>query len=115
MAGAWAVAPVTTCLMVANYSTLMKRALFALAFLSASAHAQTVVWNKWDPMAVRADRTVDVVLELQTSGAVSAVRLDYANGGSIALTQSVPGRWTASVPAAKVLDDYKTDDVNHNL
>jgi len=93
----------------------MKRAFFALAFLGVTAHGQTVVWNKWDPMAVRADRTVDVVLDLQTSGAVSGVRLDYANGGSIALTQLMPGRWTAAVPAAKVLDDYKSDDVNHNV
>ena len=93
----------------------MRRTLIALAFTAAAAHAQTVVWTKWDPMAVRSDRTIDVALELQTTGSVSAVRLDYANGGSISLTQASPGRWTASVPAAKVLDDYKSDDVNHNV
>ena len=93
----------------------MKRALLVLAFLALPAHAQTVVWDKWDPMAVRTSRTEEVVLELQTAGAVSGVRLDYANGGSIALTQTTPGRWSAPVPAAKVLDGYASVDVNHNL
>src|SRR5262249_15125099 len=49
----------------------MKAFLLALALLAAAAaQAQTVVWNKWDPMAVRTDRTADVALELQTSGPV---------------------------------------------
>ena len=94
----------------------MKRTFFALALLlAAAAQAQTVVWNKWDPMAVRTNRTADVVLTLQTSGTVNGVRLDYASGGSITLNQSAPGVWTASVPAAKVLDGYASDDVNHNV
>src|SRR5258707_58205 len=101
--------------MVAHYSTPMKRAFLALALLGTAAHAQTVVWDKWDPMAVRTNRAADVALELQTIGAVSGVRLDYANGGSIALTQTSPNRWSASVPAAKVLDGYAADDVNHNV
>jgi hypothetical protein len=89
-------------------------ALLAL-LLAAAAQAQTIVWDKYDPMAVRANRTADVVLEAQTSGTVSAMRLDYANGGSLALTQSGPGHWVASVPAARVLDGYAADDVNHNF
>ena len=94
----------------------MRRVFSALALLLAfAAHAQTIVWEKFDPMAVRATRTADVALELQTSGTVSGLRLDYANGGSLTLTQSVPGRWVASVPAAKVLDGYQADDVNHNF
>ena len=94
----------------------MKRAALALALLAAAAaRAQTVIWNKWDPMVVRTNRTADVTLTLQLSGTVSGVRLDYAGGGSIALTQSTPGVWTASVPAAKVLDGYAFDDVNHNV
>ena len=92
----------------------MKRTLILLA-LAAAAQAQTVDWNRWDPMAIRSDRTANVTLELQTSGAVSAVRLDYASGGSISLTQTSPARWSASVPAAKVLDGYQSDDVNHNV
>ena len=83
--------------------------------LAVAAHAQVIVWNKYDPMAVRANRTADVALEAQTSGTVSGMRLDYANGGSLALTQSAPGHWVASVPAAKVLDGYAADDVNHNF
>ena len=45
-----------------------------------TAHAQTIVWEKYDPMAVRADRTADVATEAFTT--VSGVRLDYAIGAS---------------------------------
>jgi hypothetical protein len=94
----------------------MKRAIPVLALLLAiAAHAQTVTWYKFDPMAVRTNRTADVVLTLQTSGTLSGVRLDYRNGGSVTLNQSTPGVWTASVPAAKVLDGYTTANVNHNI
>src|SRR5258706_13106371 len=104
MTGGCGVAAVTRCFMANDYCTPMKRPFLALALYAAAAQAQTVVWNKWDPMAVRGNRTADVILQLQTAGAVSAVRLDYFNGGSIALTQTSPGLWSASVPAAKVLD-----------
>src|SRR5437763_137505 len=93
----------------------MKRAFLVSALLAAAAQAQTVTWDKWDPMAVRTNRTVDVMLTLQTAGTVNGVRLDYANGGSIALTQSTPGVWTASVPAAKVLDGYSASNASHNV
>src|SRR5258708_4752163 len=94
----------------------MPRVLALLALLLATAaQAQTIVWDKFDPMAVRTNRTADVVIEAQTSGTVSGMRLDYANGGSLTLTQSGPGHWVASVPAAKVLDGYAADDVNHNF
>src|SRR6266568_3992231 len=95
----------------------MHRAAVALLALLPviAAHAQTIVWEKYDPMAVRTDRTAAVAIEAQTSGTVSGMRLDYANGGSLAFTQSLPGRWVASVPAAKVLDGYAADDVNHNF
>src|SRR4029077_2475860 len=83
--------------------------------LAITAHAQTIVWDKYDPMAVRTNRTTDVAIEVLTSGTISGLRLDYANGGSLNLTQSSPGRWVASVPAAKVLDGYAADDVNHNF
>jgi len=94
----------------------MHRILAFLALLLAvSANAQTIVWNKFDPMAVRSDRTTNVALEAQTTGTLSSMRLDYANGGSLTMTQSSPGHWVASVPAAKVLDGYAADDVNHNF
>ena len=86
-----------------------------MTFLAATAQGQTVVWSKWDPMAVRTNRTADVVLQLQTAGTISGVRLDYSGGGSITLTQTAPNVWTANVPAAKVLDGYASDDVNHNV
>src|SRR5256885_8949159 len=88
------------CLML-NVRMLRRRLLFSLALFAAAAHAQTVVWDKWDPMAVRTNRAADVALELQTIGAISGVRLDYANGGSITLTQTSPNRWSASVPAGE--------------
>src|SRR5260221_601352 len=90
-------------------------ALLVALLLAAAAQAQTIVWDKYDPMAVRTNRTADVVLEAQTSGTVSGIRLDYSNGGSLTLTRSGPGHWVASVPAAKVLDGYAADDVNHNF
>jgi len=90
-------------------------ALLALLLLAVSAGAQTIIWNKFDPMAVRTDRTASVTLEVQTTGTLSAMRLDYANGGSLTMSQSSPGHWTASVPAAKLLDGYASDDVNHNF
>src|SRR5437773_5543331 len=98
MAGVCGVAAVTICFMDGHYSTPMKRTLLGLALFAVTAHAQTWVWDKWDPMAVRSNRTADVVLELQTAGTVSAVRLDYANGGSITQMQTVPGRWPAAPP-----------------
>jgi len=94
----------------------MRRYVPLLALLFAvAADAQTIVWEKFDPMAVRTDRTAAVALEVKTSGAISGIRLDYANGGSLTLTQSVPSDWVASVPAAKILDGYQSDDVNHNF
>ncbi len=93
----------------------MKRALHLLALMALTARAQTVASNKWDPMTVRTTRTMDVRLEVTTSGSVSGVRLDYANGGFIQLTQETVERWVAWIPAAKVLDGYKADDVNHNF
>jgi hypothetical protein len=83
--------------------------------LAASAQAQSIVWEKYDPMAIRTNRTADVVLEAQTTGTLSGLRMDYANGGSLTFTQTVPGHWTASIPAAKLLDGYAADDVNHNF
>jgi hypothetical protein len=94
----------------------MHRIIPVVALLLAiTAHAQTIVWDKYDPMAVRTGRTADVAIDVLTSGTISGLRLDYANGGSLNLTQSSPGRWVASVPAAKVLDGYAADDVNHNF
>src|SRR5882672_4361873 len=99
-----------------RYHRLMPRiAVFLAVLLAAAAHAQTIVWEKYDPMTVRTNRTADAAIEVQTSGTVSGMRLDYANGGSLALTQSGPGHWVASVPAARVLDGYAADDVNHNF
>jgi hypothetical protein len=94
----------------------MKRLLFALAFLAPVAHAQTITWIKYDPSAIRSDRTAPATIELVTSGTVSGVRLDYAmGGGSLTLASAGPNRWSGSVPAAQLLAGYDASDVNHNF
>ncbi len=86
-----------------------------LAAAASAAPAQTIVWEKWDPIAVRTTRTAPVALTLQTSGTVSGIRLDYAGGGSLTLTPNGSGMFSASVPAANVLAGYDSTDVNHNF
>lgn len=93
----------------------MKRLLLALAFVAPIAHAQSIAWIKYDPSAIRADRTAPATLELSITGTVTGVRLDYAGGGSLALAPSAPSRWSASVPAAQLLAGYDASDVNHNF
>jgi hypothetical protein len=94
----------------------VKRLLIAALLVSASnAIGQTIAWEKLEPMAIRTTRTDPVAFELQTSGSVSNVRLDYAGGGSLTLTPAGGGRFTGSIPAAKALEGYASDDVNHNF
>jgi hypothetical protein len=93
----------------------MMRALLALLLLSAPAQAQTIAWIKWDPAAIRSNRTAPATVEMMTTGAVPAVRLDYAAGGSLTLASAGANRWTGTVPAAQLLFDYASDDVNHNF
>src|SRR5258707_9087269 len=63
-------------LMDHHYHSPMPRVLALLALLLATAaQAQTIVWDKFDPMAVRTNRAADVVIETQTSGTVSGMRL----------------------------------------
>jgi hypothetical protein len=94
----------------------MKRRLFvALLFLATTAAAQSITWIKYDPGAIRSDRTTPATLDLTINGTVTGVRLDYAGGGSIALAPSAPGRWSASIPAAQLLAGYDANDVNHDF
>lgn len=90
-------------------------AFLLVSLTSTSLLAQSIVWETFDPMAVQATRTAPVTLTVQTSGTLSNVRLDYANGGSLTLMPAGGGRFTGSVPAAKILDGYASDDVNHNV
>ncbi|HEY8180894.1 MAG TPA: hypothetical protein VII32_01550 [Thermoanaerobaculia bacterium] len=93
----------------------MKWRLLLVAAIAISADAQTVVWTKFDPGAIRVGRTEPAVLEVQLNSTVSSVALDYAGGGRLNLTSSGPNRWTASVDAAHLLSGYASDDVNHNF
>ncbi len=93
----------------------MKRLLLILAFTASAARAQSITWIKFDPAAVRTGRTAPATLELLLTSTATAVRLDYAGGGSIALTQTSANRWSASVPAAQLLAGYSDSAVNHNL
>jgi hypothetical protein len=93
-----------------------RSALVAVLLLAAGAACgQTIVWEKFEPMAIRATRTEPATLDVLTAGVVSALRLDYANGGSVPLSAGGGGRWSATIPAAKLLDGYADDDVNHNF
>jgi hypothetical protein len=87
----------------------------------AAANAQ-FDWILWDPMAIRADRAEPAQLEIQvrTTGrgapsGVTAARIDFAGGGSLNLTPLGSGRFSASIPAARLLYDYRPDDLNHNF
>src|SRR5213592_5295725 len=90
-------------------------AILALGFC-AVAHAQ-LDFVLWDPMTVRVNRTDPVKLEVQLASGTtaSAIRMDYAGGGSLTLTPLGGGRFTASIPAAQLFSDYKVDDVNRNF
>jgi hypothetical protein len=50
-----------------------------------------------------------------SGGNAAAARLDYAAGGSLALTSLGSGRFSGAVPAAQLFHDYKPDDVNRNF
>src|SRR5438067_12845352 len=90
--------------------------LALLALLAPAAHAQTITWVKYDPSAIRSDRTAPATIELLITGTVTGVRLDYATGGgSLTLAPTGPGRWGGSVPAAQLLAGYDASDVNHNF
>jgi len=93
----------------------VKRRALLIAAIAVAAHGQTVVWTKFDPGAVRVGRTDPAILDVQTSGAVNGVALDYAGGGRLNLTASGPNRWTASVDAAHLLASYSADSVNHHF
>jgi len=93
----------------------MKRLSLILAFIASAARAQSITWIKFDPAAIRTDRTAPATLELLLSGTAAGVRLDYAGGGSVALTQTSPNRWSANVPAAQLLAGYDAGAVNHNF
>jgi len=95
-------------------ATVKWRFVLVAAF-AIGADAQTVVWTKFDPGAIRVGRTDPAVLEVQLNSTVSGVALDYAGGGRLNLTASGPNRWTASVDAAHLLSGYALDDVNHNF
>jgi hypothetical protein len=90
-----------------------------LVLIASTAFAQRlenpIVWHKWDTMTFRTNRTDPATLDVQTKGAVSAVRLDFASGGSLIFLSAGPDRWTASIPAARLLDGYRLDNVNHNF
>lgn len=85
-------------------------------FFTAAAHAQ-IEWSAWETAAIRHDRTEPVRFEAEVSAAagVTALRLDYGNGGALMLTPIGNGRFTASIPAARALDGYAADDVNRNF
>jgi hypothetical protein len=93
----------------------MKRLAVAFLLFATAAGAQTISWIKYDPSAIRSDRTAPATIELVTAGSVTGVRLDFAAGGSLTLTPTAPNHWSGSVPAAQLLAGYDASDVNHNV
>jgi hypothetical protein len=93
----------------------VKRLFIIIAFLAPLADAQTITWIKYDPSAIRFDRTAPATLELVTAGNVAGVRIDFTGSGSLTLTAAAPNRWSGSVPAARLLAGYDASDVNHNF
>lgn len=95
---------------------MLRRAAFVvLAFVSATAAAQSVQSVWFDPLVVRTTRTDPVTLRVRTSNDAAALRLDLAGGGSVPLTKNSSGEWIATLTAAQVLSGYEPADVNHNF
>lgn len=88
----------------------------SLLLLSLPLHAQ-VDSDAWDVAAMRTTRTTPLRLDVHvaaTSGA-TAVRLDLAAGGSVALTPMGGGLFRGSVTPAQALFGYDANDVNRNF
>ena len=96
--------------------SVMRALALVLSFGFCGAANAQIEWILWEPMAVRFDRTEPARFEMQLEpGGAVAARLDFAAGGSLTLTPLGSGRFSATVPAAQLLHDYKEDDVNHNF
>jgi len=91
-------------------------AVFFSLFVSLAAHAQ-VDWISFDPPVIRSTRTdaVRLDVQLEPNSGITSVRLDYAAGGSLALTSTGSGRFTASVPASRALAGFDSEDMNRNF
>lgn len=90
--------------------------LLILLYLSVPAYGQLDA-DSWDVAAMRTTRTAPLRLEARASATsgVTAMRLDLAAGGSVAMTPLGGGLFRGSVTPAQALSGYDAQDVNRNF
>lgn len=96
--------------------------LFLGALLTAStpgAWAQSVAWQRFDPLVIPSSYTQPVRFEAAVAGTPTRVTLDLAGGGTIDLhddgangdVKAADGIFSVTIPAATILQSVRADDV----
>src|SRR5678816_1452270 len=80
----------------------------------ARAQSIPVSWFRFDPIAVRPDRTEPVVYKALINGNPSSVQFVLAAGGTVPLSNEGGGVWSVTLSAQQVLFGYLPDNANHN-
>ena len=81
----------------------------------AQAQSNPVSWFRFDPIAVRRDRTEPVVYKALITGNPSSVQFVLAAGGTVPLSNEGGGVWSVTLSAQQVLFGYLPDNANHNF
>ena len=96
--------------------------LFLGALLTGStpgAWAQSVAWQRFDPLVIPSSYTQPVRFEAAVAGTPTRVTLDLAGGGTIDLhddgatgdVKAADGIFSVTIPAATILQSVRADDV----
>jgi len=83
--------------------------------LEAQAQAIPVSWFRFDPIAVRTDRTEPVVYKALITGNPSSVQFTLADGRTVPLSNEGGGVWSVTLTAQQVLFGYLPENANHNF
>jgi hypothetical protein len=81
----------------------------------ARAQSIPVRWFRFDPVAVRRDRTEPVVYKALINGNPSSVQFVLAAGGTVPLSNEGGGVWSVTLTAQQVLFGYLPENANHNF
>jgi hypothetical protein len=81
----------------------------------ARAQSIPVSWFRFDPIAVRPDRTEPVVYKALINGNPSSVQFVLAAGGTVPLSNEGGGVWSVTLTAQQVLFGYLPENANHNF
>ena len=81
----------------------------------ARAQSIPVSWFRFDPIAVRRDRTEPVVYKALINGNPSSVEFVLAAGGTVPLSNEGGGVWSLTLTARQVLFGYLPENANHNF